>query len=234
MTEHSQDEDREKAEASLRADHDVTAPKDEAAGYLAHVRSVFQSPDEFFDDGHRSDRGYAVIDLAVYAVAVYLAALFARITGYSGWGFEFGYLLDAAKSVLTIGISLACAVFALSAWAQRSERPHSTGFFLEKLGASLLLPALLLLAALVLRPPRYPDSLLAPRAFGGLCLCGGVCVCLSLCHARPIDDRGRLSCRVLCALPPSGAAVLTGELESVSGGRMSEEEKKQLPEQAEA
>ena len=150
MTEHSQDEDREKAEASLRADHDVTAPKNEAAGYLAHVRSVFQSPDEFFDDGHRSDRGYALIDLAVYAVAVYLAALFARITGYSGWGFEFGYLLDAGKSVLTIGISLACAVFALSYWAQRSERPHSTGFFLEKLGAGLLLPALLLLAALVL------------------------------------------------------------------------------------
>ena len=150
MTEHSQDKDREKADASLRADHDATPPKDEAAGYLAHVRSVFQSPDEFFDDGHRSDRGYALIDLAVYAVAVYLAALFARITGYSGWGFEFGYLLDAAKSVLTIGISLACAVFALSAWAQRSEKPHSTGFFLEKLGASLLLPALLLLAALVL------------------------------------------------------------------------------------
>lgn len=57
MTEHSQDEVRERAEASAQPDHDVTASKNEGAGYPAHVRSVFLSPDEFFDDGHRSDRG---------------------------------------------------------------------------------------------------------------------------------------------------------------------------------
>lgn len=149
MSEHSQDEDRQSAETSTRSDHDKAAPQSDAAGYLAHVRSVFLSPDEFFDDAHRSDRGHALVDLAVYAIAVYLAALIARITGYSGWGFEFGYLLEAGKSVLTIGIPLACAVFAFSAYAQRSNKPHSSGFFLEKLGAGLLLPALLLLAALV-------------------------------------------------------------------------------------
>lgn len=90
-----------------------------------------------------------MIDLAVYAAAVYLAALFARFTGYTGWDFEFGYFLDAGKSVLTIGIPLACAVFALAAYGQRSGDSRSTGFYLEKFGAGLLLPAALLLGAIV-------------------------------------------------------------------------------------
>lgn len=150
MPESNQDEGRGAAGASETSREDTAWQDVGAQGYLDHVRSVFSSPDAFFDADHRSDRGHAFIDLAVYAGAVYLAALFARITGYSGWGLEFGYFLDAAKSVLTIGIPLACAVFALSAYGQRSGNSHSNGFYLEKLGAGLLLPAALLLAAIVL------------------------------------------------------------------------------------
>jgi hypothetical protein len=123
---------------------------DSAASYAGHVRAVFSSPDAFFGLDHRSDRGHALIDLVVYATAVFLAALFARITGYSGWGFEFGYLMDAAKGVLTIGIALAGATFGLSAYGARSGHSQSTGFYIEKLGGGLLLPAVLLLAAMLL------------------------------------------------------------------------------------
>lgn len=150
MSERKQDQSPESPESSGTSRDDAAQDHGEAGGYLDHVRSVFSAPDAFFEAGHRSDRTHALIDLAVYAGAVYLAALFARITGYSGWGFEFGYLLDAGKSLLTIGIPLACAIFALAAYGQRSEKAQSTGFYLEKLGAGLLLPALLLLAALVL------------------------------------------------------------------------------------
>lgn len=150
MAESNQDEGRQTADASESSRGEAAPRHDEAQGYPDHVRSVFSAPDAFFEPGHRSDRTHALIDLAVYAAAVYLAALFARITGYSGWGFEFGYFLDAAKSVLTIGIPLACAVFALSAYGKRSGQSHSTGFYMEKLGAGLLLPAVLLIGALVL------------------------------------------------------------------------------------
>lgn len=150
MPESERDERREDATAS-EASRDNEGPKDEAAAsYPAHVRSVFFSPDAFFEPSHRSERGHALIDLAVYAVAVYVAALFARITGYTSWGFEFGYLIDAGKTVLTIGLPLACAVFAFATFGRRGGKSHSTGFFLEKLGAALLLPALLLFVAIVL------------------------------------------------------------------------------------
>lgn len=150
MSEREQNESREGAEAS-ETPRDESGPEHGGAeGYVDHVRSVLLSPDTFFEARHRSDRTHALIDLAIYAGAVYLAALFARITGYSGWGFEFVYLVDAGKSLLAIGIPLACLVFAYSTYSQRSEKSHSTNFFLEKLGAGLLLPALLLLAALLL------------------------------------------------------------------------------------
>lgn len=150
MTESKHDEGRETAEASDSSRDDAPPQHDDTDSYPDHVRSVFSSPDAFFEESHRSDRGHAFIDLVVYAGALYLAALFARITGYSGWGFEFGYVLDALKSVLTIGIPLACAVFALSAYGRRNGNSHSTGFYMEKLGAGLLLPALLLFGAIVL------------------------------------------------------------------------------------
>jgi len=121
-----------------------------APGYLDHVRAVFSSPDEFFETGHRSDRGHAATDLVVYAVAVFLAALFARVTGYSGWDFEFGYLIDAGKSVLTVAVALAGAIFGLGLYGTRGGNPRSTAFYIEKLGGGLLLPALLLVAAIVL------------------------------------------------------------------------------------
>jgi hypothetical protein len=100
------------------------------------------------------ERSHAVIDFAVYFSAVFLAALFARVIGYSGWDFEFGYVIDAIKGVLTIGIPIAAAIFALNALDGRgggaSVGSRSLEFYLSKFGAALLLPAVLLIGAIVL------------------------------------------------------------------------------------
>lgn len=150
MIENSQEKGQEGDGASEASSKGAASKHGGTDGYVDHVRAIFSSPDAFFEASHRSDRGHALIDLVVYASAVFLASLFARITGYSGWGFEFAYLVDAGKSVLTIGLPLAGAVFAFAAYGARSGKSHSADFYLEKLGGALLLPALLLFAAIVL------------------------------------------------------------------------------------
>ncbi|MGK7294419.1 MAG: hypothetical protein ACNS61_01160 [Candidatus Wenzhouxiangella sp. M2_3B_020] len=123
---------------------------DRSDGYIDHVRSVLTAPDAVFDANRRGDRGHAVIDMGIYLAAVFLAALIARVTGYAGWDFEFGYIIDAVKSVLTIGIPIGLAIFALNYFGSGAGESRSTDFYFEKIAAGLVLPALLLLGAVIL------------------------------------------------------------------------------------
>jgi hypothetical protein len=151
QNEHSKTQDSAKTQEpkhSKSSEADNPGANAGSESYTDHVQKALLSPDTYFETGHRSDRSHAMLDVAIYAGVVFLAALFARITGYSSWDFEFGYLLDAAKGVLTMGIALAAAVAGLGAYGSRAGASHSTGFYLEKLGAGLLLPAILLLAAI--------------------------------------------------------------------------------------
>lgn len=132
-------------------DDSAEAAADGKAGrYVDHARAVFTSPDTVFDAKRRGDRGHAFIDLSIYFVAVFLAALVARITGYAGWDLEFGYFIDALKSVLTIAIPLGLVILALDRFGSGTDSSRSTDFYLEKVAAGLLLPALLLVGASVL------------------------------------------------------------------------------------
>ncbi len=120
------------------------------ASYIDHVRDVLLRPDEALTGDKPGDSGHAIIDLGIYFGVVFAAALASRVIGYSGWGFEFGYMIDAVKSVLTIGIPIGLAVFALNAWGDKSGESRSLAFYLSRFGAGLLLPALLLIGAVVL------------------------------------------------------------------------------------
>lgn len=148
MTEQNEDSKTQALERPKTAEHDSAAANVGSESYTDHVCQALLSPDTFFETGHRSDKSHAMLDVAIYAGALFLAALIARITGYSGWDFEFGYLLDAGKGALTMGIALAAAVAGLGVYGSRAGTSHSTEFYLEKLGAGLLLPAVLLLAAI--------------------------------------------------------------------------------------
>lgn len=120
------------------------------SSYIGHVRQVLVQPDEALTGERAGETRHAIIDLSVYFGAVFLASLFARVIGYSGWDFEFGYVVDAVKGVLTIGIPIGLAIFALNAWGAKSGESRSMEFYLAKFGAGLLLPAVLLMGAIVL------------------------------------------------------------------------------------
>jgi len=130
------------------------SPSSPDSGYLDHVRKALIHPDSILPVDSAGDRGHAIIDLSVYFAAVFLASLFARVIGYSAWDFEFGYVVDAVKGVLTIGIPVGAAIFALNAWGggrgPESGPARSLDFYLSKFGAGLLLPAVLLIGAIAL------------------------------------------------------------------------------------
>jgi hypothetical protein len=119
-------------------------------GYVEHVREVLTDPDRFFDSRHRSGRGEALIDLAGFALVYFLAAVVARTFGFYGFEFDFGHLVDGFKSILVLALPLAGLVFAWAWQGGRNGAQAAPGFYLEKLGGALLLPALLLAVAIVL------------------------------------------------------------------------------------
>ena len=121
-----------------------------ADGYVGHVLAVLKGPDQFFASSHRSEKAHAVIDLAGFLLIFFLAAVIARMTGYSGFDFEFGYILDGIKSALAIGIPIAGLLFALNWQAGRSGGKVSLDFYMEKFGGALVLPCLLLIVAILL------------------------------------------------------------------------------------
>lgn len=140
----------EESSSSDPGSSDEGSAKESEASYIDHVRDVLLQPDKALTGDKAGDSGHAIIDLAVYFGAVFVAALFSRVIGYSGWDLEFGYLIDAVKGVLTIGIPLGLAIFALHTWGDKSGESRSMAFYMSKMGAGLLLPAVLLLAAVVL------------------------------------------------------------------------------------
>ena len=150
MTDQRSDTEAKPSEPAAGNSSNAASPKKESSGYVEHVVQVLTEPDRFFDSGHRSDRSEAMIDLAVFATAYFLAAVVARAFGFSGFDLDFGHFIDGFKSLLVLALPLAGLVFAWSWQGGRAGGQETPGFYVEKLGGALLLPALLLVLAIVL------------------------------------------------------------------------------------
>ncbi|MDX1569694.1 MAG: hypothetical protein R3200_04350 [Xanthomonadales bacterium] len=124
--------------------------REAAGGYVAHVFSVLTRPDTVFDADHRIGKTNALIDVCGFLVVFYIAAVVGRTFGYSGFDFEFGHIGHGLKSMLAIGIPIAALLFAQKWEGGRSNGKTSLDFYLEKFGAVLVLPCLLLIIAILL------------------------------------------------------------------------------------
>jgi len=119
-------------------------------GYIEHVREVVTAPDAFFDPGTRSNTLFGYISMAAFLVLVLLESLFGRIARFSNWSFEFSYVIQALKTTLTIGIAIAAVLLVLNWQAGRGDGRASFAFYVEKFGAALILPSLLLVLTIPL------------------------------------------------------------------------------------
>lgn len=118
--------------------------------YIDHAVGVVRDPDGFFDPATRSPRLNGFITLGLYLLMVFLTALFARITRFSDWDFEGRYLTDAFQAVLAVALPIVAITFAWAWQAGRGQGGLSVDFYIEKFGAALILPLLLMLLAVPL------------------------------------------------------------------------------------
>jgi hypothetical protein len=148
MSEHEAGSAPEPQHSGAEARAETAGRPKAGGGYPGHLTEVLIRPDAFFRADRRGDRGSALIDLGAFFVVFFLAAVVSRTFGSAGFEFRFGSLVDGLKAALVLAIPIAGLVFVLPFQAARSGGTGSAGFYLEKIGAALVLPTLLLLVAI--------------------------------------------------------------------------------------
>jgi hypothetical protein len=115
--------------------------------YLDYLRQIFLDTDRFFDDRKRGLMVFGLINMSALVALLALGTFFQRI-GASTGGMRFAWLMTGIKLGLAIAVPLAIAVFVLNWYSSRQGSARGIDFFVEKLGAALALPLLLLVVAL--------------------------------------------------------------------------------------
>ncbi len=134
--------------ASSKADVSTTSP---AGGYVEHVRGVLADPDAHFADSNTSaSRINGLISLGLGFGLLYLNGIIGQVTRFSSWRFEFGFLVNSFKTILTIAIPVAVTLFLLHWLGRRGERGPSLDLLIARYGAWFLLPAALVALAIPL------------------------------------------------------------------------------------
>jgi len=144
MTEQQPGSDRDTAETAAP---DVAAPEN---SYIEHVRSVLSDPDTHFADRKSVSRVHGLISLGLGFGLLYFNGIITQVTRFSSWRFEFGFLINSFKVVLTIAIPVAAALFALHWLGKRAERGPALDLLIARYGAWFLAPAALVAAAIPL------------------------------------------------------------------------------------
>lgn len=122
-----------------------------AGNYLAHVKKVITQPDEYFNEDQGASLQLGLINLAIFLILNFFYMFVVQVTRLSSWSIKFSHFTTGLRTLLVIGVPLVVAVFALRWMARDKNRSEiSTGFIVEKLGAILIVPSLLLVAATAL------------------------------------------------------------------------------------
>lgn len=133
---------------SATAETNAASP---ASGYIDHVREVFVDPDTHFAEGNTSvSRINGLISLGLGFGLLYLNGVIGQVTRFSSWRFEFGFLVNSFKSILTIAIPVAVTLFLLQWIGKRTEHGPSLDLLIARYGAWFLLPAALVALAIPL------------------------------------------------------------------------------------
>jgi hypothetical protein len=124
-----------------------TAPA--GVNYFAYLREIFTDTDRFFDERKRGLMVFGLINMGALVALLVLSTFFQRI-GASTGGMRFAWLMSGIKLGLAIAVPLAIALFVLNWYSSRQGSERGIDFFVEKLGAALALPLVLLVIAVPL------------------------------------------------------------------------------------
>lgn len=148
MSEDNQKPTREQSEqategaaAATKADHDNIGTA---------LKTVLTKPDVFFSEHYHGQKLFGLISAGVFLGLVFFQWLLARTVRWWNRGFEFGFITQSLTRVIAIAVPLIAVVFVFKMLAGKYQKTHTLDFFIEKFGAALLLPALLLIITLPL------------------------------------------------------------------------------------
>lgn len=151
MSEENQSEHNQASESTESGQQSTPGPAAVTAdGYISHVKEVLTGPDEHFADDGKASRNDGLITAGIFLGLIFLHALISRVSRFSSWGFEFGYLTYAIKIMLAIGLPIVAVVFVLRWLEGRSGTARSVDFYIGRFGAMLVLPALMVAIAVPL------------------------------------------------------------------------------------
>lgn len=125
-------------------------PPPDSEGYAQYLLGLFQNPDQYFGDRLQGLRLFALINAGALVFLIALSSFVQRFSATSVSGFRFSWVVHGIKYGLSFAIPLAIVVFVLNWYAKKQGAERSVDFFIEKLGAALALPAVLVLIAIPL------------------------------------------------------------------------------------
>lgn len=160
MNESKHEDKNQPPESGSEAEQAYTPPEsdgnDATSDYFDHAAKVVTQPDDYFHHDKGASLRLGLINFAVFLSITFLYTFLVQVTRFSSWTFKFGHFTSGIRSVLAIGVPLAVAIYVLRWLAgKRNGATGSTSYFVEKVGAILIVPSLLLAAALVLRIPGF-------------------------------------------------------------------------------
>ena len=118
--------------------------------YAQYLTALFKQPDELLDDTARGLKVFGMINMGALVVLIALSSFVQRIAMTTTSGVRFSWLVNGIKFGLSFAIPIAIVLFAFQWYAKRQERDYSLDFFIEKFGAAMALPAVLVAIAIPL------------------------------------------------------------------------------------
>ena len=147
MSEENQNEDKQPDEGSTEShsgsdSNDMTYPK--------YLMAVFNRPDEMLDGTSRGLKMFGLINMGALVVLIALSSFVQRIAMTTTSGVRFSWLVNGIKFGLSFAIPIAIVVYLFSWYAKRQGNDRGLDFFMEKFGAAMALPAVLVAIAMPL------------------------------------------------------------------------------------
>ncbi len=141
------DHREEKQEPERSTEREGTDFNETASNYLAHLKGLLLRPDEFFTDTYHGQKLFGMVHMAALVVLIAFAGFVQR--AHIG-SVSFGDLLGGIKFGLAFAIPLAALLFIFPWYARQQGQTLTMDFLIEKLGAALALPAIMVLVAIPL------------------------------------------------------------------------------------
>lgn len=126
---------------------DATADQDNIATAL---KTVLTKPDVFFSEHYHGQKLFGLISAGLFIGLIFFQSLLSRTIRWWSRGFEFGYITQSLSVAIAIGVPVVAALFVFKMLAGKYQKAYTLDFFIEKFGAALILPALLLIITLPL------------------------------------------------------------------------------------